>query len=99
MGVALVGSDGSILRANNSFARMLGYSVEELRQRTFQDLTHPDDLENNLSVVNKTLVGDAESYCIDKRYVRKDGGIVWASVTVGCVRKIGRRRRLFRLRS
>ena len=87
VGVALVGSDGSILRANNSFARMLGYSVEELKTRTFQDLTHPDDLATNLSVFNKTLVGEAESYCIEKRYVRKDGGIVWASLTVGCVRK------------
>ena len=87
VGVALVGSDGSILRANNSFARMLGYSVEELKTRTFQDLTHPDDLATNLSVFNKTLVGEAESYCIEKRYIRKDGGIVWASLTVGCVRK------------
>ena len=87
VGVALVGSDGSILRANNSFARMLGYSVEELKTRTFQDLTHPDDLANNLSVLNKALVGEADSYSIEKRYVRKDGGVVWASLTVGCVRK------------
>ena len=87
VGVALVGSDGSILRANNSFARMLGYSVEELKTRTFQDLTHPDDLATNLSVLNKALVGEAESYSIEKRYVRKDGGVVWASLTVGCVRK------------
>ena len=87
VGVVLVGPDGSILRANNSFARMLGYSVEELKARTFQDLTHPDDLATNLSVLNKTLVGEADSYSIEKRYVRKDGGIVWASLTVGCVRK------------
>jgi PAS domain S-box-containing protein len=87
VGVALVDTEGSILHANNSFARMLGYSVEELSTRTFQDLTHPDDLANNLSVLNKTLVGGAESYCIEKRYVRKDGGIVWANLTVGCVRK------------
>jgi PAS domain S-box-containing protein len=87
VGVALVGTDGSILRANNSFARMLGYSVEELTTRTFQHLTHPDDLATNLSVLNKALVGDAESYCIEKRYIRKDGGVVWASLTVGCVRK------------
>ena len=87
VGVVLVSSDGSILRTNNSFARMLGYSVEELKTRTFQDLTHPDDLATNLSVFNKTLVGEAESYCIEKRYVRKDGGIVWASLTVGSVRK------------
>ena len=87
VGVALVGSDGSILRGNNCLARMLGYSVEELKTQTFQDLTHPDDLATNLSVFNKTLVGEAESYCIEKRYVRKDGGIVWASLAVGCVRK------------
>jgi PAS domain S-box-containing protein len=90
LGVALIATDGSILRANNGFARMLGYSAEELRTRTFQDLTHPDDLANNLSELNKTLVGEAESYCIEKRYVRKDGGIVWASLTVGCVRKMDR---------
>jgi PAS domain-containing protein len=41
VGVAMVARDGSILRANNSFARMLGYSIEELMVRTFQDLTHP----------------------------------------------------------
>ena len=87
VGVVLVGPDGSILRANNSYARMLGYSVEELKARTFQDLTHPDDLATNLSVLNKALVGEADSYSIEKRYVRKDGGIVWASLSVGCVRK------------
>ena len=87
VGVALVGTDGSILRANCSFARMLGYSVEELQTRTFQDLTHPDDLATNLSVLSKTLVGEADSYSMEKRYVRRDGGVVWASLTVGCARK------------
>src|SRR5262249_45467723 len=57
VGVALVSTDGSIQRTNNSFARMLGYSVEELTTKTFQDLTHPDDLAHNLSVLNKTLNG------------------------------------------
>jgi PAS domain S-box-containing protein len=87
VGVALVGTNGSILRVNNSFARMLGYAAEELTTKTFQRLTHPDDLAINLSLLNTTLVGEADSYCIEKRYVRNDGGIVWASLTVGCVRK------------
>jgi PAS domain S-box-containing protein len=87
VGVAIVGVDGSILRANESFAQMLGYSTKELTTRTFQELTHPDDLASNLSVLNKSLVGEAENYSIEKRYVRKDGGIVWASLSVGCVRK------------
>jgi PAS domain S-box-containing protein len=90
VGVALVASDGSILRANDSFARMLGYSADELMARTFQDLTHPDDLAGNLSILNKALVGEAESYSIEKRYVRKDGAILWATLTVGCVRKENR---------
>jgi PAS domain S-box-containing protein len=87
VGVALVGTDGSILRANDSFARMLGYSVEELKARTFQDLTYPDDLADNLSVLNKALVGETDSYSIEKRYIHKHGGVIWASLTVGCVRK------------
>ena len=88
VGVALVASNGEILRVNNSFARMLGYSAEELSAKTFQDITHPDDLEANLSVLNKTLNGGAESYCIEKRYVRKDGSFVWVSLTAGCLRKL-----------
>jgi PAS domain S-box-containing protein len=87
VGVAMVAPDGSILRANNSFARMLGYSIEELMVRTFQDITHPDDLASNLSIRNKTLNGETDGYCIEKRYVRKDGAIIWALLTVGCVRK------------
>ena len=87
VGFALVGPDGSILRVNNSLARMLGYSTEELKTKSFRDITHPDDLEANVSVLNKTLIGEADSYFIEKRYIRKDGGIVWANLTVGCVRK------------
>jgi PAS domain S-box-containing protein len=87
VGVVLVDRNGSILRVNDSFARMLGYSCEELKKKTFQDVTHPDDLAANLSVLNRTLSGEASSYCIEKRYLRQDGGFVWANLTVGCVRK------------
>jgi PAS domain S-box-containing protein len=87
VGVALVDSDGKVLRVNDNFARVLGYSPDELKTKTFQDITHPHDLPASLSVLKKTLVGEADSYCIEKRYIRKDGGIVWANLTVGCVRK------------
>jgi PAS domain S-box-containing protein len=87
VGVALVGPDGSLLRVNESFARILGYSAQELATRSFQDVTHPDDLALNLSVLKKALSGEADSFGIEKRYVRKDGAIVWANLTVGCVRK------------
>jgi PAS domain S-box-containing protein len=87
VGVALVGPDGSILRVNDSFTRILGYTSNELTTKTFQDITHPEDLEANISVLKKTLDGEVDSYGIEKRYIRKDGGIVWANLTVGCVRK------------
>ena len=88
VGIVLVDPKGSLLRVNDTFARMLGYSTKELETKTFQDVTHPDDLATNLSVFNKTLVGEAESYCIEKRYVHKDGRFIWASLNVGCVRKL-----------
>jgi PAS domain S-box-containing protein len=88
VGVVLVDPKGSLLRVNDTFARMLGYSIKELETKTIQDVTHPDDLAANLSVLKKTLTGEANSYCIEKRYVRKDGRFVWTSITVGCVRKL-----------
>jgi PAS domain S-box-containing protein len=88
VGVVLVDPKGSLLRVNDTFARMLGYSSKELETKTFQDISHPDDLAANLSLLKKTLTGEANSYCIEKRYVRKDGRLIWASLTVGCVRKL-----------
>jgi PAS domain S-box-containing protein len=87
VGVVLVGPDGTLLRVNDSFARMLGCSTNELKSKNFQDITHPDDLEASLSVMKKVLVGETDSCCVEKRYIRKNGGIVWANLNVGCVRK------------
>jgi PAS domain S-box-containing protein len=88
VGVVLVDPNGSLLRVNDTFASMLGYSAKELETKTFQDITHLDDLAANLSLLKKTLTGEANSYCIEKRYVRKDGRLIWANLTVGCVRKL-----------
>jgi two-component system, chemotaxis family, CheB/CheR fusion protein len=87
VGVVLVDPKGSFLRVNNTFANMLGYSTKELEIKIFQDITHPDDLPANLSVLKKTLAGEVDNYCFEKRYMRKDGGVVWAKLNVGCVRK------------
>jgi PAS domain S-box-containing protein len=88
VGVVLVDPEGALLRVNDTFAGMLGFSTKELETKTFQDITHPDDLAANLSLLKKTLTGEANSYCIEKRYVRKDGRFIWASLTAGCVRKL-----------
>jgi PAS domain S-box-containing protein len=71
VGVVLAGPDGTFLRVNNSFSRIIGYSIEELNTTNFQKLTHPDDLEVSLSALKKIVAGEADSYCIEKRYIRK----------------------------
>lgn len=71
-----------ILFANTTFARMVGYTVDELTSgMSFLDLTHPDDRERNFQIHDELTNGLIDHYRIDKRYVRKDGAIVWGRVT------------------
>ena len=71
-----------ILFANAAFARLVGYSVDELTAgMTFLDLTHPEDRERNSSIHSRMTTGAIDHYRLDKRYVRKDGTIVWGRVT------------------
>lgn len=85
VGIAHVAPDGSWLRVNQKVCDILGYSHEELLTKTFQDITHPDDLDLDLGYVSQMLAGTIRSYAIEKRYIRKDGAIVWANLTVGLV--------------
>jgi len=71
-----------ILFANTTFARLVGYTVDELTAgMSFLDLTHPEDREQNFTVHSRLASGAIEHYCLDKRYIRKDGAIVWGHVT------------------
>lgn len=82
IGMALVGLDGSWLRVNPSVCRLVGYSEAELLASTFQDITHPDDLDKDLENVAQLLSGQIQSYHMEKRYRRKDGQMVWALLSV-----------------
>src|SRR5262245_20585872 len=86
IGMALVAPDGRFLRVNPSLCGIVGYSAEELTVRTFQEITHPDDLPADLAQVNRMLVGDILTYQMEKRYYRKDGQIVWCLLSVSLVR-------------
>ena len=55
--------------------------------KTFADITHPDDLEQDLGAMRRMLAGEIENYSMEKRYYRKDGSIVWVNLTVSLVRK------------
>ena len=86
IGVAHLSLDGRWLRVNDKLARLVGYSREELMQHTCADVTHPDDVARVWEAVNKALKYDSDSFSIEKRYIRKDGSLVWANLTVSLVR-------------
>src|SRR3546814_2248493 len=86
VGFALVSTDGRWLRVNRAISRLLGYSPEELSKLNFQKLTHPDDLEADLQLVDDLIAGRRENYRLEKRYVRKDGSIVWGLLSVSMSR-------------
>jgi PAS domain S-box-containing protein len=80
VGVAQNGIDGRFEYVNSGFCNIVGYSAEELSQRTWQQITHPDDLQSDLSRAKLVLSGDMPHYTIEKRYIRKDGSPVWVSM-------------------
>ena len=81
IGMAVVGLDGAFLRTNRALRAMLGYNRKTLEQLTFQEITHPDDLESDLALLNECIEGRKRSYRIDKRYIAGDGRIVWCALT------------------
>ncbi len=85
IGMALVAPDGRWLRVNGAVCQLLGYSESELLQKTFQDITHPDDLEADLHQVNILLRGEVNSFQMEKRYFHKSGQVVWALLSVSLV--------------
>ncbi|MBK9925881.1 MAG: PAS domain S-box protein [Anaerolineales bacterium] len=87
IGKALVALDGYFLKVNNSICKMLGYSPKEFLAKSFQDITHPDDLEADLAHVADMRAGHIKTYQMEKRYIHKDGHLVWASLSVSMVRE------------
>jgi len=81
VGVAHVAPDGRYLRVNQKLCDMVGYTREELLQRRFVDITHPDDRESDAERAERLLAGEIQDYSAEKRYIRKDGATVWASLT------------------
>jgi PAS domain S-box-containing protein len=85
IGIALISPDGKWLKVNNATCEIIGYSEEELLTKTFQDITHPDDLEEDLNYVNQVLKGEITTYTMEKRYFHKNGSIIWVSLSVSLV--------------
>lgn len=86
VGIAHVGLDGNWLEVNTTLCEIVGYDREELLALRFQDITHPDDLAPDLELVTRLLAGEIQHYFLDKRYLRKDGSLVWIKLSVALVR-------------
>ena len=86
IGIAHTALDGRWLLANQRLCDFYGYTRAELFERRFQELTHPDDLAADLGLLDRILAGEIPSYQLEKRYIRKDGAVVWGDLTVALVR-------------
>jgi diguanylate cyclase (GGDEF)-like protein/PAS domain S-box-containing protein len=87
VGIAHVALDGTWLNVNRRCAEIVGYPKEELLGLKFSDITHPDDLLADWTLVRELLQGERETYSLEKRYFIKDNRIVWVNLTVSLVRK------------
>ena len=86
IGLAAVGLDKRFLSSNRAFCSFTGYSEEELRHKTIDDITHPEDVGLGKEELVAVAEGARRSAQVCKRYVRKDGAVVWGEVTINLVR-------------
>ena len=85
VGIAQVQMSGRWTRVNQRFCDIVGYTHDELLELTFQDITHPDDLEADLGLVDQLVKGEIATYSLEKRYIKKDMEHVWVNLTVSLV--------------
>lgn len=86
VGISIVDPQGVLVRVNQSMADMLGYGVAELEGRPLNLFTHAEDVAEGDRAWESLRTGTADQYALEKRYVRKDGELIWAQVCVSCVR-------------
>ena len=81
-GIAILDSlSGRFIQINRKYCDITGYSQEEMLDRTFQELTHPDDLQGDLEHMQQLLSGQITSFKMEKRYLRKNGEVIWVNLT------------------
>lgn len=84
--MALVGVDGRAIDSNRALQEMLGYSNDEIREKTLADITHPEDIEISRNYRQELFKGKRDHYQVEKRYLRKDSQVMWGRVTASLVR-------------
>ena len=90
VGIAVSTLDGHLVETNAKCAEILGYTRDELRSRTFLDITHPDDVGTSRRAMEELLDRRISAQTFEKRYIRKDGSEVWSWTTVTLLERRGR---------
>jgi two-component system, NtrC family, sensor kinase len=85
IGISHTNIDGHILRTNQKFCQIVGYSEAELLSMRFQDITYLQDLLTELPLQQQLLTLEQSSYCLEKRYVRRDQTLIWVKLTVSVI--------------
>src|SRR5690606_34736933 len=86
VGMAQLDISGRWLHVNNKLCEIVGFEKHELLEKTFQQITYPEDLPPDLSYMRQLLAGSITTYSLEKRYVHRDGHLVWANLTASLVR-------------
>lgn len=87
IGMAITSPTKDILEVNSEICKILGYERTELLQLTWSGLTHPDDLAGDITYFNQVMNGITDGYSIDTRFIRKDGRVIFATVSAKCLRR------------
>lgn len=95
IGMAIRALDGRWMAVNRALCRLVGYSEEELHRLSFQEISHPDDVEPDVELALEMLDGRRQGYAREKRYIHRDGHVVWALLAVTLVRAQGGEPRFF----
>ncbi|HEY0545533.1 MAG TPA: PAS domain S-box protein [Pyrinomonadaceae bacterium] len=87
IGMAITSPTKGVIEVNDELCKILGYARRDLLQKTWAELTHPDDLSADLTRFDRVMAGEIEGYSIDKRWIRKDGQIIDATISVKALRR------------
>jgi len=86
IGMTITSTEKGWIEINDVLCKMLGYTKEELHEMTWVEITHPDDLEADLSQFNRMLANEIDSYMLEKRFIRKDGNIIYTAISMNAYR-------------
>jgi PAS domain S-box-containing protein len=86
IGMAITSPSKGIMEVNQEFCKTVGYQRDELLRKTWAELTHPDDIAADVAQFNRVLAGEIDGYSLDKRFICKDGRIIYATISLKCMR-------------